>query len=112
MSYTWHYIQNNPQQVKRLLGINNEELQQLIQSCHLRDEQKKSQTEREKVRLIRAGGGKKQTLILEDQIILTLLYLRQGLTFQILGLLFEVSESTAHNIFNHWQTIFRETRAS
>ena len=112
MSYTWHYIQNNPQQVKRLLGINHEDLQQLIQSCRLRDEQKKSQKEREKVRLIRAGGGKKQTLILEDQILLTLLYLRQGLTFQILGLLFEVSESTAHNIFNHWQTIFRETRAS
>ena len=36
------------------------------------------------------------------------MYLRQGLTFQILGLLFEVSESTAHNIFNYWQRVFRE----
>jgi hypothetical protein len=36
------------------------------------------------------------------------MYLRQGLTFQVLGLLFEVSESTAHNTFNYWQGVFRE----
>ena len=36
------------------------------------------------------------------------MYLRQGLTFQVLGLLFEVSESTAHNTFNYWQRLFRE----
>ncbi|PSN18471.1 hypothetical protein C7271_12380 [filamentous cyanobacterium CCP5] len=35
-----------------------------------------------------------------EQIVLTLTYLRQHLTFQMLGLLFDVSESPAHNIFN------------
>ncbi len=45
---------------------------------------------------------------LEDQILLTLIYLRQGLTFQVLGLLFQVSESTANNIFHYWRALFRE----
>ena len=40
--------------------------------------------------------------------ILTLVYLRHHLTFQVLGLLFQVSESTAHNLFNYWQILFRE----
>ena len=37
-----------------------------------------------------------------------LVYLRHHLSFQILGLLFQVSESTAHNLFNYWQNIFQE----
>ncbi|WLT39141.1 transposase family protein [Synechocystis sp. B12] len=40
------------------------------------------------------------------QIILTLVYLRHNISFQLLGLMFEVSESTAHNIFTYWQQLF------
>jgi len=108
MKYTWSYIQKNPKQVKRLLGISYEELSQLIEICRRQHEENKKIKESKKVRLIRAGGGKKPNLTLEEQIILTLMYLRQGLTFQVLGLLFEVSESTAHNTFNYWQRVFRE----
>jgi hypothetical protein len=36
-----------------------------------------------------------------------LVYLRHYLTFQLLGLLFHASESTAHNLFNYWQKIFQ-----
>lgn len=108
MKYTWSYIQKNPKQVKRLLGISYEELTQLIEICRRQNEENQQLKEKDKIRLIRAGGGKKANLILEEQIILTLMYLRQGLTFQVLGLLFEVSESTAHNIFNYWQRVFRE----
>jgi len=108
MKYTWSYIQKNPKQVKRLLGISYEELNQLIEICRSQHEENQNVRESKKVRLIRAGGGKQPNLILEEQIILTLMYLRQGLTFQVLGLLFEVSESTAHNTFNYWQRVFRE----
>ena len=108
MKYTWSYIQKNPKQVKRLLGISYEELNQLIEICRSQHEENQKLKENKKVRLIRAGGGKQPNLILEEQIILTLIYLRQGLTFQVLGLLFEVSESTAHNTFNYWQRVFRE----
>ncbi len=51
--------------------------------------------------------GAKAKLLVEEQIILTLMYLRQGLTFQVLGIVFGVSESTANDIFNYWQYLFR-----
>ncbi|MGQ4646640.1 transposase family protein [Lyngbya aestuarii] len=65
--------------------------------------------EKKKTRLISAGGGKTSLLALEEQIILTLIYLRHHLSFQILGLLFQVSESTANNMFNYWQVLLRES---
>ncbi|WP_269321674.1 transposase [Planktothrix paucivesiculata] len=40
--------------------------------------------------------------------LLTLIYLHQMPTFQMLGLQFEVSESTANDIFHNWIKIFRE----
>ena len=41
-----------------------------------------------------------------EQIVLMLVYLRHNISFQLLGLIFQVSESTAHNIFNYWQKLF------
>jgi hypothetical protein len=41
-----------------------------------------------------------------EQIVLMLVYLRHHLSFQILGLMFQVSESTAHHIFTYWQKLF------
>ncbi len=112
MSYTWDYLQTNPKEAKRLLGINYEQLIQLIEQGKLLHEQKQAERESQKVRLIRQGGGSPIKLSVEDQMILTLIYLRQGLTFQVLGLLFQVSESTANNIFHYWQTLFREALPS
>ncbi|NEP37731.1 MAG: transposase [Moorea sp. SIO3B2] len=45
---------------------------------------------------------------MEDQIVLTLIYLRHHINFQLLGLQFQVSESKANSTFNYWQSIFRE----
>lgn len=109
MSYTWEYLQANPQEAKRLLGISYEQLTQLIEQGKLLQEQKRTELESQKIRVIRQGGGCPTKLSLEDQIILTLIYLRQGVTFQVLGLFFQISESTANNIFHSWQTLFRET---
>ena len=44
----------------------------------------------------------------EEQIILTLVYLRQNVTFLVLGLMFEVTESTANNYFHYWIKILNE----
>ena len=41
-----------------------------------------------------------------------MIYLRQGVTFQVLGLIFQVSESKANDIFNYWQDIFRNALPS
>ena len=36
---------------------------------------------------------------------MTLVYLRQNVTFLVLGLMFEVTESTANNYFDYWLKI-------
>lgn len=107
-NYTWKYIQQHTQEVKRLLGISYEQLEQLIEQGKVLDQIKQEKNEKQKKRIIKAGGGKPAKLSIEEQIVLTLVYLRHHLTFQVLGLLFEVSESTAHNLFNYWQDLLRE----
>ncbi|NEO81719.1 MULTISPECIES: hypothetical protein [Moorena] len=72
MSYTWNYIQKNPKQTKRLLGINHEQLSQLIEQAKLLHRQHQEKNQNQKVRLIKPGGGASQKLSLEDQIVLTL----------------------------------------
>lgn len=107
-NYIWDYIQNHTRETKRLLGINFEQLEQLIERGKLLHQKKLKENEKQKIRINRAGGGNHPKLLIEEQIVLMLLYLRHSLNFQILGLLFQVSESTAHNLFNYWQEIFGE----
>lgn len=107
-NYTWEYIKKHPQEVKRLLGISYEQLDQLIEQGKMLHQIKQDKNEKQKKRIIKAGGGKPAKLSIEEQIILTIIYLRHHLTFQVLGLLFQVSESTAHNLFNYWQSLLRE----
>ncbi|MGL5941991.1 MAG: helix-turn-helix domain-containing protein [Waterburya sp.] len=106
--YTWEYIQKHPREVKRLLGITFDEFEQLIEQGKTLHQIKQEEIEKQKVRIIKAGSGKPAKLSIEEQIVLTLFYLRHQLTFQILGLLFGVSESTAHSLFNYWQILLRE----
>ncbi|MCC5633149.1 transposase family protein [Nostoc sphaeroides CHAB 2801] len=61
-----------------------------------------------KVRIIAGGGGRKPKLSVGQKIILTLVYLRHMTTFQLLGIQFGVSESTANDVFNYWLPILRE----
>jgi hypothetical protein len=108
VSYTWDYLQANPKEAKRLLGISYEQLTQLIEQGKRLQEQKQAELESQKVRLIRQSGVFPVKLSIEDPMILTLIYLRQGLNFQVLGLLFKVSDSTVNNIFHYWKTLFRK----
>jgi hypothetical protein len=106
--YTWEYIKNNQKAAKRLLGISFEQLEQLIEQGKILHHIKQEEKFKKNPRLIAEGGGRPPLLSLEEQIVLTLIYLRQHITFEVLGLLFQVSESSAHNIFNYWQEILRE----
>ena len=106
-NYTWDYIKKNPRQTKRLLGIDYDQLIKLIEQGKILQQKKQEKNEKKKIRIIKAGGGNNPKLSTEQQIVLMLVYLRHNLSFQILGLLFQVSESTAHNLFNYWQKLFR-----
>lgn len=102
------YIVKNPKETKRLLGIDYEQLQEVIAIAELRHKQKQEEIEKNKTRIIKKGGGRKPQLSVTEQILLTLVYLRHSPSFQLLGWQFGVSESTANEIFHYWQEIFRD----
>ncbi|ACK67946.1 transposase IS4 family protein [Rippkaea orientalis PCC 8801] len=105
-SYTWGHIHKYPKQTKRLLGIDYQQLEQLIALGKLLHQENKEKIEKTKIRINQPGSGTYSKLSEEEQIVLMLVYLRHNISFQILGLLFQVSESTAHNIFSYWQKLF------
>lgn len=101
-------VEKNPKEMKRLLGINQEQFRQLIAQVELLHNQKQDEIERNKLRVNKKGGGKKPKLSRKEQIMLTLIYLRHSPTFQLLGLQFGVSETTANDIFHYWLPIISE----
>lgn len=108
MSILSDYIDQNPDEAKRLLGVDYELLQNLISQAETIHYQQKESIEKNKVRLIARGGGRRNTLSNRDGILLALTYLRQHHTFQWLALQFGVSESTAHYLFHYWMVILKD----
>jgi len=91
MANPLEYVTAHPKETKRMLGISYQDLQQFIGQAEQRHQDIQSQKEQTETRLIAKGGGRKASLSHAEQIVLTLTYLRQHLTFQMLGLLFDVS---------------------
>ncbi len=69
-----------------------EQVQRLIQNAERLHTKKQAILESKKVRIITAKGGRKPKLSIKEQIILTLVYLRQMTTFQLLGICFGVNQ--------------------
>ncbi|MEG3929538.1 MULTISPECIES: transposase family protein [unclassified Microcoleus] len=108
MSDILNHIEEHPKETQRLMGLDYEQLQQLIQNAERLHHEKQALLESKKVRIIAGGGGRKPKLSVSEQIILTLVYLRHMTTFQLLGIQFGVSESTANDTFNYWWPQLRE----
>ncbi len=108
MSNMLDYIEQNPHETQRLLGLSYNQLKQLCQKAIALHHHKQQIAEANKIRKIKPGGGRKPKLALEEQIILTLTYLRHFTTFQLLGIQFGVSETTANDIFNYWCPLLGE----
>ena len=102
------YIEENPKETQRLIGLEYESVQQLIQNAERLHNEKPAFLESNQVIIITGGGGRKPKLSIKEQIILTLVYLRQMTTFQLLGISFGVRESTANDTFNYWFLLLRE----
>ena len=91
-------LDRSPEESKRIIGITFEQFQELAQ----RAEEIHQHKQQARPRLIQPGGGRRRKLSVQQEILLTLVYLHQFPTFQMLGIQFEVSESTAHDIFHYW----------
>ena len=96
------YIEKHPQEAQRLVGLNYDQLKQLIKQAIALHAQTQLEGESREKRIIKKGGGRNTKLSLSEQILLTLIYLRQLTTFQLLGIQFGVSETTANDRFNYW----------
>ena len=108
MSSILEHIEANPQETKRLIGLDYPELKVLLDNAEQLHNKKQALLESKKIRIIAGGGGRKPKLSIQQQIILTLVYLRHLTTFQLLGIQFGVSESTANDTFNYWLPILKE----
>jgi hypothetical protein len=108
MSSILNYIEENPKETQRLIGLDYVDLKQVIENAEKLHDQKQNELESRKTRIIAGGGGRKPKLSRAEQIVLTLVYLRHMTTFQLLGIQFGISESTANNIFNYWLPLLRE----
>lgn len=104
MSSIENYLDRYPQQTQRLIGIKFDQLEELVQKAEIQRLQK----QQARPRLIRAGGGRSRKLSVKQEVLLTLVYLHQFPTFQLLGIQFEVSESTAHEVFHEWVEMLGE----
>ncbi|MBW4639407.1 MAG: transposase family protein [Gloeocapsa sp. UFS-A4-WI-NPMV-4B04] len=108
MSSVLEHIEANRKETQRLIGLGYSELQILLQNAEKLHHEKQALLESKKTRIISGGGGRKPKLSLKEQIILTLVYLRHLTTFQLLGIQFGVSESTANDTFNYWLPLLGE----
>jgi Helix-turn-helix of DDE superfamily endonuclease len=108
MSDILGYIRNNPQETQRLVGVKYDQVEQLMKQAIALHSEKQEKLEAQKVRIINKGGGRQVKLSTEEQILLTLIYLRHLTTFQLLGIQFGVSESTANDTFNYWLPLLQE----
>jgi hypothetical protein len=95
------YIHNEPPLVLHMLGINLESFQCLISQVKKAQNIYQSEQEAEKIRINAKGAGRPPKLSLEESMALCLFYLRHNPTFEVLGMIFEVSRSEAHITF-HW----------
>jgi hypothetical protein len=101
-------IESHPQSAKRLIGIDYEQFMALVALAEKRHLEKLAEIEKRKVRIIARGGGRKPEISPKSGGCLCLVYLRQKPTFEILGLLFDISKTKANDAFNYWVEILRD----
>jgi hypothetical protein len=107
-----NYIHKYPHRSKQILGISYKQFLQLVQHASLSQNQERQRIEQTKIRVNAPGGGRKPILSTESEIGLCLFYLRHLPTFEILGLQFSISKTSANDIFHYWLKILEIFPAS
>ena len=101
-------IESHPQSAKRLIGINYDQFLALVELAEERHREKQAEIEKNKIRIIAPGGGRKSEMSAKEGVCLCLVYLRQKPIFEILALLFDISKTKANDTFNYWVDILRD----
>lgn len=108
MSTPFEYLQEHPERTKSILGIDNNQLKELLVKAELLQIEYEKEVEAHKKYINKKGGGRKSILSVEEEICLCIFYLKQFPTFEILGMNFGISKSQANNIFHYWLKILEK----
>ncbi len=108
MSNPLEYIRQRPHVAKQIIGLNLTQLDQLTSAAIAMDEQRKKQAELKKIRVNKKGAGRHKNLSVSEEICLTLFYLRPMPIFEILGMNFDISRTSANDIFHYWLSVLRD----
>ncbi|OUL23020.1 IS5 family transposase [Nostoc sp. RF31YmG] len=103
-----HYIHKYPHRTKQILGISYDQFVLLAKQAEVRHKERQCLSEKKKVRINAIGGGRKPKLTIVEEICLSLFYLRQMPTFEILGMHFDISKTEANDTFHYWLKVLRE----
>ncbi|MBU7583218.1 MAG: transposase, partial [Nostoc sp. TH1S01] len=103
-----HYIHKYPHRTKQILGISYDQFLLLVKQAEIRHKEQEFQREEKKIRINAIGGGRKPKLTIAEEICLSLFYLRQMPTFEILGMNFDISKTEANDTFHYWLKVGRE----
>jgi hypothetical protein len=101
-------IEKRPEKAKQMLGITYDQYIQLVNQAEIRDRQQRAEAETQQTRINAEGGGRKAKLTVKAQVCLCLFYLRHFPIFEVLGLLFGVSKTTANDLFHYWLGILQD----
>ena len=107
MKNTLDYIQSKPNRCIAMLGLSYDNFEQLLEQAKQAHLHYQNGKEKQKIRVNAKGGGRHNSLSIDEAICLTLFYLRQAPSFEVLGLNFGVSKTTANDIFHYWLMILR-----
>lgn len=101
-------IESHPQEARQLIGIDYAQVLNLVALATERHQQKQTEIEQTSTRINAKGGGRKPGISIREGVCLCLVYLRQKPTFEILGLLFDISRTKANDTFHYWIDILRD----
>ena len=108
MTSPFKHIQNHPAITESILGISYEQFQSLVEYTDKHEKQQQEKREKEETRINAKGGGCPPKLSMAEGLCLCLFYLRHAPVFEVLGLLFEVSTTTANDVFHYWLEVLRD----
>ena len=101
-------IESHSQEARQLIGVDYDQFLTLVAFATEKHQQKQAEIEQKKTRINAKGGGRKPGISVGEGVCLCLVYLRQKPTFELLGLLFDISCAFVRETFHYWIDILRD----
>lgn len=108
----YQYITKNPERSIQILGISFEQFKALSGAAISQEAEQRVAQEAEKRRINKKGAGSPKILTQEAENCLTIYNFKHAPTYEMLGMQFDISRTTANTIFHTWAKIIRNLLAA